>query len=92
MAPLSHELAGLILPHDHFGSHLDDNGQTVNEDLEKSNFQFAGKVLADVWNSLTTDGFPILAKYIDPGNVVEVPDLPEVKWYSEHLRQCNRTF
>lgn len=24
MAPLSRDLAGLVLPHDHFGSHLDD--------------------------------------------------------------------
>ena len=26
MAPLSHELAGLVLPHDHYGNHLDSSG------------------------------------------------------------------
>ncbi|KAG5889385.1 hypothetical protein JTB14_005084 [Gonioctena quinquepunctata] len=34
MAPLSRELDGLILPHDPFGSHLDDRGVTINEHLE----------------------------------------------------------
>lgn len=87
MAPLSHELAGLILPHDHFGSHLDDKGRTVDEDLEKSNFQFAGKVLANVWGSLTIDGFPVIAKYIEPGNIVEAPDFPELQWLADHVRE-----
>lgn len=35
MAPLSRQLAGLIVPHDHFGMHLDNRGKTVDEDLEK---------------------------------------------------------
>lgn len=48
MAPLSYELVGLMLPHEHFESHLYGNGQTVNEDLEKSNFHFCGKVFADI--------------------------------------------
>ena len=33
-APLSHDLAGVILPHDNFGSHLDSQGNTVHYDLE----------------------------------------------------------
>jgi hypothetical protein len=28
MAPLSHDIAGLILPHDHYGSHLDSRGKS----------------------------------------------------------------
>ena len=37
MAPLSKELTGLILglPHDHYGSHLNDRGVTIDADLEK---------------------------------------------------------
>ena len=50
MAPLSHDLAGLILPHDHFGSHLNDSGETVNVDLEDLNFRKAGQILAETWN------------------------------------------
>ena len=33
MAPLSRDLSGLILPHDHYGSYLDANGKTVDSDL-----------------------------------------------------------
>lgn len=87
MAPLSHKLAGLMLPHNYFGSHLDNKGQTVNEDLGKSNFQFAGKELANVWSSLTLDGFPVFAEYIDPGNLVDAFDLPELQWYTDHVRE-----
>ena len=42
MAPLSRELAGLILPHDKYGSHLDDSGHTTDTDHEKLNFKHAG--------------------------------------------------
>ncbi|CAF4134016.1 unnamed protein product, partial [Rotaria sordida] len=41
MAPLSHDLAGLNLPHDHFGSHLNESGVTINIELEKLNFRKA---------------------------------------------------
>jgi len=50
MAPLSRELSGLILPHDHYGSHLDKKGNAVDPQLEVKNFAFAGKALADVWS------------------------------------------
>ncbi len=45
MCPLSHDLAGLILPHDHFGSHLNESGGIINIDLRK-----AGQILAERWN------------------------------------------
>lgn len=38
MVPLSYELAGLVLLHAHFGTHLDDNGRTGNEDLEMESY------------------------------------------------------
>ncbi|CAF4447621.1 unnamed protein product [Rotaria sp. Silwood2] len=66
MAPLSHDLAGLILPHDHFGSHLNDSGVTTNIDLEKINFRKAGQILAERWNQSVIDGFPCVAEYINP--------------------------
>jgi len=66
MAPLSHDLAGLILPHDHFGSHLNDSGGTINIDLEKLNFRKAGQILAETWNQSVIDGFPCVAEYINP--------------------------
>ncbi|CAF2310322.1 unnamed protein product [Rotaria sp. Silwood2] len=66
MAPLSHDLAGLILPHDHFGTHLNDSGVTVNPELEKTNFKKAGEVLAEVWCGSVIDEYPVVAEYIDP--------------------------
>ena len=38
MAPLSRFLAGLILQHDTFGTHLDSSGKTIDLDLEIKNF------------------------------------------------------
>ncbi|CAF1416944.1 unnamed protein product, partial [Rotaria sordida] len=64
MAPLSPDLAGLILPHDHFGSHLNESGGTMNVDLEKLNFP--GQILAERWNLSVIDGYPCVAEYINP--------------------------
>ncbi|CAF1277160.1 unnamed protein product [Adineta steineri] len=66
MAPLSHDLAGLILPHDHFGSHLNESGGTMNIELEKLNFRKAGQILAETWNQTIVDGYPCIAEYISP--------------------------
>ena len=66
MAPLSHDLAGLILPHDHFGTHLNDSGVTINLELERTNFKKAGEVLAEVWCGSVIDEHPVVAEYVDP--------------------------
>ncbi|CAF1077221.1 unnamed protein product [Rotaria sordida] len=66
MAPLSHDLAGLILPHDHFGTHLNDSGVTINPELERTNFKKAGEVLAEVWCGSVIDEYPVIAEYMDP--------------------------
>ena len=52
MAPLSAALAGVVLPHDHFGSHLGDSGNTSDTDLERKNFEKAGEILCDIWNNI----------------------------------------
>lgn len=38
MAPLSHELADLILLHKHYASHLDSYDMTIDKNLEQENF------------------------------------------------------
>jgi hypothetical protein len=90
MAPLSRELAGFILQHDHYGSHLDNSGKTTDAELEKKNFEHAGSTLAEVWNSVIVDGHPIVAKYIDP-LTSELNDelhlnVADQNWFSEHVR------
>ncbi|CAG4964307.1 unnamed protein product [Parnassius apollo] len=78
IAPLSRELSGLILPHDSYGSHLDEQGRTKDHDLEKINFQKAGKVLAEVWDNMVIDGHDVVAEYVEPDDSSEsfIPDLP----------------
>lgn len=62
MAPLSRALAGIILPHEHFGTHLDSQGRTINVDLERSNFSHAGRALAEVWTDTVIDGHATVAE------------------------------
>ena len=45
MAPLSHDIAGVILKHDTFGTHLDAKGKTIDDELEEKNFFAAASVL-----------------------------------------------
>lgn len=89
MAPLSRELSGLILSHQHFGSHLDSQGRTINEELEKSNFKFAGDTLAEIWSGMMIDGHPTVAEYVNP--VVSELDggkliVRDQKWFHNHVR------
>ena len=64
--PLSRELSGVILPHEHFGSHLNDKGETVDEKLEVANSVHAGSILAEIWNGMVIDKFPVKAVYVEP--------------------------
>lgn len=66
MVPLSRELSGLILPLDHYGSHLDAAGKTINTDQEQQNFGFAGQVPSDIWSEVEIHGFPTVTENIDP--------------------------
>lgn len=87
MAPLSRELSGVILPHDHFGSHLDSSGKTTDEELELKNFENAGNVLASIWSNTEIDNYPVIAKYIVP-NSAECASIDTTeKWRADHVRQ-----
>ncbi|CAF3134085.1 unnamed protein product [Rotaria socialis] len=71
LAPLSHDLAGLILPHDHFATHLNDAGSTEHAELEKQNFKATGEVLAEVWSINVIDEHPVVAEYINPPPMID---------------------
>ena len=64
MAPLSHDLSGLILPYDYYGTHLNSKCETIDTELEKKNFENAGETLAEVWSSTVVDSFPVVARYV----------------------------
>lgn len=78
MAPLSKELSGIVLPYDHFGSHLDEKHQTVDSDLELRNFKHSGDVLSEVWSSMIID--------IEPETLNQAP-IPDMKWHHKHVRE-----
>ena len=43
MSPLSHDIAGVVLPHKNFGSHLDSQSNTIDVELEKKIFSMLRK-------------------------------------------------
>ena len=64
MFKLSKELSGVILPHDHFGTHLDNNNNTVDEVLELKNFEHAGEIVAEFWSKLVINDHPVVADFV----------------------------
>lgn len=86
MAPLSRELAGLVLPHDAFGSHLNSRNETVDQNLEKRNFEKAGGVLADVWKAVNIDGFSVEAEYVGPKEHPAATLTVDRQWYEIKVR------
>ena len=84
MAPLSKALAGVVLPHDTFGNHLDSQRRTTNLELEKQNFRKAGEVLADLWNELILDKFPVFCQYLENSKKEPLPI--NERWVSKHCR------
>ena len=86
MYHLSKELTGVLLQHDTYGSHLDNAGKTVNEDLEKRNFEAAGKTLASIWSNLQIDGFPTVAEYVDEAPAENIKSyVPSAAFRSNHI-------
>lgn len=88
MAPLSKELAGVILPFEYYGSHLDQNCKTVDLELEKKNFGFAGKALAEIWSNMVIDNFQVIAEYISAEDSEPTMDIikKSQSWLSIHVR------
>lgn len=87
MAPLSKQLSGVVLRHDTHGSHLDERGRTIDEELELENFENAGNTLASLWSELMFDGYPVIAEYKSPEKLHEIlPDI-DFTWYATHVRE-----
>ena len=78
-------MAGVILPHDTFGTHLDGQGRTVDIDLEKQNFEAAGQVLAEVFGNITVDGYDVNARYVGEPPVTQLFSDPGGKYRNRHV-------
>ena len=55
MAPLSKQLTGVVLDHKYHGSHLNSSHETVDFELEKNNFEHAGKRFVKIFQEMTLD-------------------------------------
>lgn len=90
MAPLSRQLSGVILPHEHFGTHLDSNGKTIDLELEKMNFEYAGEALAKIFSDTVIDGFPVITEFVKPECDDEIfhdyHDFNDETWKMDHVR------
>lgn len=87
MAPLSKKLVGVLLSHDHFGSHLDSQQRTTDVELEKRNFKNAGEVLAEIWSEVVIDGHKTFTFYINPEDSdIEPPATVSQMWLTKHVR------
>lgn len=87
MAPLSRDLAGLVIDHQQLGDHLNEKGETINIVLEKQNFAAAGKILEEIWSETVIDNYPTVAQYICPEDS-EIDDVEAMspEWMSNHVR------
>ena len=65
MATLSKKLAGISLPIDTFGKHLDTQGKVVNQELGLRNFRHAGEALCTIWRRDKIFGKPVYSEYVD---------------------------
>ena len=66
MVPLLKDIAGIILPFDSFGSHLNAANKTIDINLEIKISETAGKILAEIWSELFIDNHPVVASYTSP--------------------------
>ncbi|CAB4406867.1 unnamed protein product [Rhizophagus irregularis] len=65
MATLSGKLAGITLPIDHFGLHLNTQGKVTDPELALRNFQYAGESLCDIWRRDLIFGRSVDARYVE---------------------------
>ena len=65
MATLSGKLAGITLPIDHFGTHLNTQGKVINPELALQNFQYAGEALCDIWRRDLIFGRSVDTRYVE---------------------------
>ena len=90
MTTLSHDLAGLVLHHDHYGNHLDSTGKIIDIELGKMNLYKAAEVLLEVWSQTVIDDYPVecnavpIGKEYNPSN----PDPVCVSNHCLHSHYC----
>ena len=85
IAPCPHELAGLLLPYDHYGNYLHSFGKTIDIELEKMNFYKAAEVFSEVWSQAVIESYPVECNTVPIGNEY-IPINPDCVWVSNCLQ------
>ncbi|PKK64394.1 hypothetical protein RhiirC2_775617 [Rhizophagus irregularis] len=93
MATLSGKLAGITLPIDHFGSHLNTQGKVIVPELALQNFRYAGETLCDIWRRDLIFGKKVDARYVEElSNSFENLEFEECfvpwSWIENHCNLC----
>jgi hypothetical protein len=101
MATLSQKLAGITLPIDKYGSHLNSQGQVNDLELAMKNSRYAGEALCTLWERDPIFGKPVTVQYTDqksspfddiifPGSEKEGTNESVIpwKWLETHTRMC----
>ena len=92
MAPLSKRLSEVILEHEHYGSHLNFSGKTIDDGLETLNFEHAGETLGELWSDTIIDGYGVVAEYSSPEDEFEGPQDVDLHRYEKHCRESQYCF
>jgi hypothetical protein len=90
MASLSEKLAGVTLPIDKFGSHLNSQGNVIDEELARRNFKYSGEKLCDIWNRDNIHGKPVTVEYVEQERIPfdEPEPLISWGWIENHTQIC----
>jgi len=59
------KLAGITLPIGEFRSYLNSQGNVIDEELARQNFEYSEKKLRDIWKRDDVHGKPVMVEYID---------------------------
>lgn len=86
MTPLSHDLAGIVFPYNHFGNHIDSSGKKTDREIEEKNFQMEPEVLSEVWEKTVIDGHSVNCRAI-PADSLYKSTTFELVWVVEHCQQ-----
>ena len=86
MSPLSHDIAGIVLPQENFDSHLDSQGNTIDVTLEKKNFFPCFTSISRYLVAYSDDGYKVDCTALPMGKEFTPPEVSP-SWAARHVQQ-----
>lgn len=68
---------------------MNSQGQTIDKELERQNFEYCGNALSEIWGDMKLDNYPVVAQYVKPeDSAVSEEDLERRDdiWFAKHVR------